>query len=487
MKRKILACITACALAICCFVPVSFAAGNQTTIENQAQLEEAIANNDTIDLTGKTIELDHKLVIKKSVKIIGGNLVGSGIDGTGVLKNVVEVDNGGNLTLEGTTIKSFSNHALNVYGGGILNATDVTLDHEDADGGAPVVVTKGSSADFNGTLTLKLGSNSWYGINSDASTVDISGANLTITGATGTKSVICADNNGTVVDTNNTLTKVVTTKEGKTGDATQVAYVNDANLANFVAAKADKNVSEIELTHNVQLNERLYLHNATTVNGNGYALIGTDAIGKDNVVTVLADGTELNNLTVKTSAANKSALHLFNADATLTNVTLDNQETVGGAGMIVNGCKATINGKLNIILGPNSWGGINIDEDDADSNVEFASGSQVTLTGSTDKNVIYVDNDNGIGETVTGAENAGLTQDADGNFVIAKEDPTQPIDPTQPGDKPAQDGDKTPATDADKEKADYPKTGDESASYGLLIALMLCSGAGIYALRRNAK
>ena len=200
----------------------------------------------------------------------------------------------------------------------------------------------------------------------------------------------------------------------------------------------------------------------------------------------MKDGTALNDLTIKTTASNKSALHLYKASATLTNVTLDNQETAGGAGMVVNGGKATIEGELNILLGANSWGGVNIDDQYGNSGMEFADGSTLTLTSPSNQDAIYIDRDEDNSVTVIGADKAGLEQDADGNYIIAKTE--EPTDPSQPGDKPSQDEDKTPAADADKEAAaDSPKTGDESASYGLLIALMLCSGAGIYALKRNAK
>lgn len=481
MKRKVLACITACALAICCFVPVSFAASDQTVIDNQTQLEEAIANNDTIDLTGKTINLDHKLVIKEPVTITGGTIVGTGIDGTGYQNNVVEVISGGNLTLEGTTIKSLSNHALNVYGGGVLNATDVTLDHSEADGGAPVVVTKGSTADFNGSLTLKLGSNSWYGMNIDNSKVDFTGATINSVNTTvDTQSVVCIEN--PVAEGVTGLPISLT--EVRTADG-QIAFVQDEDLAQFVAAKKDKDVTSITLYDDVKLSAPLFLHNATKVVGNGNSIIGPDGI-KENAVTILADGTALNDLTIKTTASNKSALHLYKASAILTNVTLDNQETAGGAGMVVNGGKATIEGELNILLGANSWGGVNIDDQYGNSGMEFADGSTLTLTSPSNQDAIYIDRDEDNSVTVIGADKAGLEQDADGNYIIAKTE--EPTDPSQPGDKPSQDEDKTPAADADKEAAaDSPKTGDESASYGLLIALMLCSGAGIYALKRNAK
>lgn len=482
MKRKVLACITACALAVCCFVPVSFANETPGVIDTQDELVNAINSysGDPIDLKGENISLESTLKINnKNVAIENGTLTGpeSG--------NAVDVINGADVSLNKVTIISKAKHALNVWGNSNLTASNLTLNHDGAASGAPAVVSNGSTATFSGKLTLILGSNSWYGINADNSNVDVSGAEIYIPDSIkeATQSILCAENNGIVI-AGNTLTKVVTDNDGGS-NIKQTAYVNDENLAQFVNAKKDKNVSQIELTHDVKLSEPLNLYNATKVIGNGNSIIGPDGV-KDNVVTVWEDGTALNDLTIKTTASNKSALHLYKASATLTNVTLDNQETVGGAGMVVNGGKATIVGKLNILLGANSWGGVNIDDQYGNSGMEFADGSTLTLTSPSNQDAIYIDRDEDNSVTVIGADKAGLEQDADGNYIIAKTE--EPTDPSQPGDKPSQDEDKTPAADADKEAAaDSPKTGDESASYGLLIALMLCSGAGIYALKRNAK
>lgn len=476
MKRKVLACITACALAVCCFVPVSFAATAETP---EASLREAIEEGGTIDLNGKTIDLTSKLVIDNDVTITGGTLNGY-FTGTGTANNVVEVVNGANVTLNDITINSKSNHALNVWGGNV-KANNLTLDHSNGQNGAPAVISNGSNAKFSGELTLKLGDESWYGINIDNSRVDFTGATITgVDTKVDTQSVVCIENpvSEGVTGLPVSLTEVRTADE-------QIAFVQDEDLSQFVAAKKDKDVTSVTLYDDVKLSAPLNLYNATKVIGNEKSIIGPDS-GKDNVVTVLKDGTALNDLTIKTTASNKSALHLYKASATLTNVTLDNQETAGGAGMVVNGGKATIKGELNILLGANSWGGVNIDDQYGNSGMEFADGSTLTLTSPSNQDAIYIDRDEDNSVTVIGADKAGLEQDADGNYIIAKTE--EPTDPSQPGDKPSQDEDKTPAADADKEAAaDSPKTGDESASYGLLIALMLCSGAGIYALKRNAK
>ena len=101
--------------------------------------------------------------------------------------------------------------------------------------------------------------------------------------------------------------------------------------------------------------------------------------------------------------------------------------------MLVNGGTARISGTLNLLLGENSWGGINVDTTHGDAGVIFEDGSQVNAAGE-GQNVIYVDEEdrnNGNTVTITGAEEAGLAQDADGNYITAdaEEDPEQPEDP----------------------------------------------------------
>ena len=103
--------------------------------------------------------------------------------------------------------------------------------------------------------------------------------------------------------------------------------------------------------------------------------------------------------------------------------------------MLVNGGTVRISGDLNLLLGENSWGGINVDTTNGDAGVVFEDGSQVSLTGN-GQNAIYVDEEdrnNGNTVTITGAEEAGLVPDEEGNYVasdsVTDPDPEQPEDP----------------------------------------------------------
>lgn len=470
-------------------------------ITDQTTLEAAIAQGGVVDLTGKTITLERALTVNNSVTITGGTLIGS----SGVTGNLVTLT-GDTAALDGVTIITAAENktALHAYRTA-LTANNLTIDHTNAAGGAPVIVN-GGSAVFTGNLDLTLGANSWYGVNVDNATADFSGASIAkIDTLSATQSVVCVENGGTVPG------KAANTTEVVTADG-QTAYVQDEDLPAFLKAKKEKDVISVTLLHDVNLSEPLYLEESMTVNGQGFYFNGTSALGKDNVVTVMAgeaDVVSLNDLGIRTDAANKSALHIYRSRAALQDVTLDNTDTAGGAGMIVNGGTADVSGGLKIILGENSWGGINVDGVNGESSVNFAEGSKVTVqdTAGKDLDAIYIENGDANKVEINGAENAGLVQDENGNYVT-EDTPEEPGEtPEDPGDqngsgdtdegqkdpeqKPSgNDGDQNPSdnnaqADAEKEGVKSPKTGDSSALLLALSALAASGTAATVVLRKK--
>lgn len=470
-------------------------------ITDQTTLEAAIAQGGVVDLTGKTITLERALTVNNSVTITGGTLIGS----SGVTGNLVTLT-GDTAALDGVTIITAAENktALHAYRTA-LTANNLTIDHTNAAGGAPVIVN-GGSAVFTGNLDLTLGANSWYGVNVDNATADFSEASIAkIDTLSATQSVVCVENGGTVPG------KAANTTEVVTADG-QTAYVQDEDLPAFLKAKKEKDVISVTLLHDVNLSEPLYLEESMTVNGQGFYFNGTSALGKDNVVTVMAgeaDVVSLNDLGIRTDAANKSALHIYRSRAALQDITLDNTNTSGGAGMIVNGGTADVSGGLKIILGENSWGGINVDGVNGESSVNFAEGSKVTVqdTAGKDLDAIYIENGDANQVEINGAENAGLVQDENGNYVT-DDTPEEPGEtPEDPGDqngsgdtdegqkdpeqKPSgNDGDQNPSdnnaqADAEKEGVKSPKTGDSSALLLALSALAASGTAATVVLRKK--
>lgn len=413
MKKmtKMLAAMFSVALALSMVLNVSIVKAANGKIETQDELVEALAKGGEVDLTDQTINLTSPLTISASnVTITGGTLVGT----EGVTQNLVTIT--GSVTMNGTKIQTVSPNksALHIYGG-TLTATDLTVDHSNAASGAPVLVNENSTATFNG-LSLTLGTASWYGVNVDKnSTATFAGVTAN---TSGTQSVVCVDGEGSTV-TGLDLAIVRTENDGD-GTQTQTAYVNDANLSEFVKAKKGK-VTEIELQRDVQLSSPLFLEEALTVNGNNHSLIGTASIGKENVVTITAEGVVLNNLGIKTDAANKSGLHVYQVPATVNNLTIDNTQTAGGAGIVVNSGALTVTGALNITLGDNSWGGINIDDKYGPASIDFtnATAMNVSAVDSLKQLPVYADEGRSEQVTVNGAEKVGLTDAGDGKYYVA--------------------------------------------------------------------
>lgn len=167
----------------------------RTEITDQTSLEAAVAQGGTIDLTGKTITLERPLTISTSVTITGGTLVGT----AGVGYNNLVTLTGDEATLDGVTIITAAENksALHAYRT-VLTAKDLTIDHTNAAGGAPVIINGGSAA-FTGNLDLKLGTDSWYGVNVDNASADFSGASIAkIDTPVATQSVVCVENGGSV-------------------------------------------------------------------------------------------------------------------------------------------------------------------------------------------------------------------------------------------------------------------------------------------------
>lgn len=450
-------------------------------ITDEESLRQAIidaAAGDTIDCGKENITLTSALRIEKDIKLSNVTLMGN----DSVAGNLVTTL-GNTITLENVTIitGSSNKNALHAYGTK-LTANNLKIDHSASTDGAPIIVNSGAYAVFTGSLDLTLSPSSWYGVNVDDATAIFDFADIKISTQLGaTQSVVCCESDRGISGLNE-YTRVVT-EDG------QSAYVADSNLLAFISAKADKDVSLVELNHDITLTEPLYIREGLILSGNGYTISGSEALGLENVVTVLSDDVVIGKLTIKTNAANKSALQIYKAAATLNNVTLDNQETAGGAGMIVNAGTARVNGALNILLGANSWGGINVDTTYGLANVIFENGSKVSVTGGQDKAVIYIDSDNDASQmTITGAEAAGLEKAADGSYVLATEKPA-------PGDggqgtgngQQNQNGNNANAANTNgKNVTKAARTGDSNSLFGGAAAL-LGSGAVAAAVLRKRR
>lgn len=152
--------------------------GGTWTPSSSAALSTEVINQlpegTTIKLTG-TVELAEMLDIQQDgiTLDLGGHIITASDSFASTYENDRHLVNvhGDNVTIKNGTLKTTekNKHALNVYGANGANGfklENMTLDHTDAFKGAPMVVN-GSSVTVSGTLTLKTGENSWYGMNID--------------------------------------------------------------------------------------------------------------------------------------------------------------------------------------------------------------------------------------------------------------------------------------------------------------------------------
>ena len=321
--------------------------------------------------------------------------------------------------------------------------------------------------------------------------------NVETNGDNDTQSVICVDaveKDATITLPSNSDLSVVETKTDGGAKAAQVAYVNAEDLAAFITAKTADNadVTAVTLNSDIELTKSLFISEAMKVDGNGYKFVGTEALGKDNVVTVTADDVVLNDVTIVTNAANKSGLHVYKAQGVVANdLTVDNTNTAGGAGVVVNGADLTLNGTTTITLGENSWGAINVDDKNDVSALTFGDGAKAVLNGNTEKSFIYVENATSE-KVIEGAEEAGLVTDANGNYIVkAEETPTDPEDPSTTPEEPTTDPEKPsteptePSVKPDTEKKEETPTTSAIAVSGLFASMAALSGGIAVVLKKK--
>lgn len=469
--------------------PIYANAGSMT----QEEFIKALEGSDPIRNTKVTLTAPITIAAGESEEFENVTFDAAGFEGSALtvlgdvtMKNV-------KITTSGTT-----KHAVNVWGeGASLTAEGLTIDHQSS--GAPIIIGKNTEATLSGAINLTLGADSWYGINiNDDSVVNMENAALNVeTKGNDTQSVICVDaveNGATITLPSNSDLSVVETKTDGGANAAQVAYVNAEDLAAFITAKTaqKKDVTAVTLNSDIELTKSLFISEAMKVDGNGYKFVGTEALGKDNVVTVTADDVVLNDVTIVTNAANKSGLHVYKAQGVVANdLTVDNTNTAGGAGVVVNGADLTLNGTTTITLGENSWGAINVDDKNDVSALTFGDGAKAVLNGNTEKSFIYVENATSE-KVIEGAEEAGLVTDANGNYIVkAEETPTDPEDPSTTPEEPTTDPEKPsteptePSVKPDTEKKEETPTTSAIAVSGLFASMAALSGGIAVVLKKK--
>lgn len=175
MRKRFLATLLAICLIVS-MIPFSAAAeGTTVKIDSDDALAAAITAQEGGQVwnfaSGETFEVSSMMNLTADNIIL--NLNGStitaaenftGTDNSAHLVNVLGQD----IAINNGTLKATEDnkHVLNVYGANGFVAEDLTLDHSEADTGAPMIVT-GCSATIKGTFTTITGEKSWYAVNVD--------------------------------------------------------------------------------------------------------------------------------------------------------------------------------------------------------------------------------------------------------------------------------------------------------------------------------
>lgn len=368
--------------------------------------------------------------------------------------NLLTFKNGGSLKDAHITTATKTNSAIHIYKCE-MEISNLTVDHVSNAGGAPVLVNgEGSKATFTGFLDMKLGSNSWYGVNVDSGEANFSGVDLiTCDTTTSTQSVVCLDNND-AESVKGLPYSTVTTKADGGASKPQIAFVRAEDLADFITAKqaAAKDVTDVVVKERVTLNKTLSLNEGMTINceGDGAFVAGSNL--NDNVVTVISpDKVTLNNVKIETRVnAAKSGLHIYGGDVTANNLTIINENTHknadgkpdGGAAIVLNGGNLTLNGTTTFQLGEDAWGGVNIDDKNGDPKMTVGSNATINVTSPKESvGLYYVDTDKqdtiSLGTAVSLPDTVKVTINnkevtVDNGVITTPTEPTKPTDPEKP-------------------------------------------------------
>lgn len=146
------------------------------------RLMENIAVSKQLDIAASNVTLDlngHSLSASEEYSYTMDNYNDAHIVNIWGAKSVVVTN--------GTIVTSEKNkHGINVGSGSEVTLSDLTIDHSSCNsnyGGAPIVIGGNSQVKVSGGLSLKLGTNSWYGINVDNSSLEFNvGSHISVNG-----------------------------------------------------------------------------------------------------------------------------------------------------------------------------------------------------------------------------------------------------------------------------------------------------------------
>lgn len=195
-------------------------------------------------------------------------------------------------------------------------------------------------------------------------------------------------------------------------------------LADAIAHGED---STVIVSRNVTVSEKIEIKKSLTLDLNGNTINAIDrltATGDPNVIDVTGGNVTIKNGTIVAGTGTKHVLNIWKAGkVTLDSLILDHTKSTyvstkrvkGGAPLVIGGTDVDVTGNLNLVTGPNSWYGMNVDsKKDHPANVEIMSG--VTVNGS-----IKIENTGKNSNETSAITNKGTIN---GNIEVAGEGST---------------------------------------------------------------
>ena len=204
-----------------------------------------------------------------------------------------------------------------------------------------------------------------------------------------------------------------------------VTYLADgnANLNEQIFGSALRSGVTVKLTSDVYLDKMLDINvDNVTLDLGGNTLTASGEFGStyendSHLVNVVADGVTITNGSLVATSDNKHVLNIFEADnVTIGNLTLDHTAGYKGAPLVVNSSDVVVDDELNLVLGDESWYGINADKGSTSTeapSLTFKPGAVVTSNAEEKGKPVMAAEP----EYVRNPENAGLKMTADGIFV----------------------------------------------------------------------
>lgn len=345
---------------------------------------------------------------------------------TGTIEGNIEVAAGG----DSTSIPTDSKNATLTINGGTV-AGDITNKVDDM----PSTVKISGASIVQGTVTSN--EKATTKIEGTAKVGAISGENITVSGAA---------------------------KVEKTEDNHEASVTSAGSTVYYEKfADAIKDVEEngtITLLKDVTVDEGVYLVNeggasfpdGVTIDGGGHSITASDdfkknSYGQINLMKLQGiTGITLQNLKLVTTEKAKHALDVWGSTGViLKNVKLDHEKCIfnddikGGAPLIINQSKVTVQGTFDVTMGENSWYGINVDDKNTpgSASITFDETTNATFTDKSqaqNKAPIYVEESTKTDPktAVKNPENAGLVQGENGEFEVKPEEPVVTPPPANP-------------------------------------------------------